>query len=95
MNYWWLIPFLAVFSYVLTGLLRRYALSRSLIDIPNQRSSHSIPTPRGGGVAIVLSFICALVILFNTGLISDRTAIALVGAGGIAAVIGFWMTTGI
>lgn len=34
---------------LLTAALRRYALSHSLIDIPNQRSSHSVPTPRGGG----------------------------------------------
>lgn len=41
-------------SLVLTGGLRRYALARSLMDVPNARSSHSVPTPRGGGVAIVL-----------------------------------------
>ena len=50
-----IIILIAVF--LATGLLRRYALSRSLIDIPNSRSSHSVPTPRGGGVAIVVCFL--------------------------------------
>ncbi|WP_395603014.1 glycosyltransferase family 4 protein [Pseudomonas sp. B21128] len=89
MNVWWLIPVVAVFSFALTAFLRRYALSRSLIDVPNQRSSHTIPTPRGGGVAIVLTFICALFFLFHLSLTTEHALIALTGAGGITAVIGF------
>jgi Fuc2NAc and GlcNAc transferase len=34
-----------------------YARRTGLIDIPNQRSSHSVPTPRGGGVALVCSVV--------------------------------------
>lgn len=30
--------------------------SRTLIDLPNQRSSHTLPTPRGGGIAFVAAF---------------------------------------
>jgi len=41
-------------SALLTGLVRRYALSRAVLDIPNERSLHSAPTPRGGGIAIVV-----------------------------------------
>ncbi len=33
---------------------RRYAVRRNHLDIPNERSSHSTPIPRGGGVGIVL-----------------------------------------
>lgn len=51
-------------SVVLTGVIRSYALSRNVLDIPNQRSSHSIPTPRGGGLAIVLAFVLAMALLF-------------------------------
>ncbi|WP_426234024.1 MraY family glycosyltransferase [Pseudomonas sp. TWP3-2] len=89
MKDWWLIPVVAVFSFALTAFLRRYALSRSLIDIPNQRSSHTIPTPRGGGVAIVLTFLCGLSVLFYQGQTTVTALIALAGAGGITAVIGF------
>ena len=44
----------------LTGWLRRYALAASLIDIPNARSSHQLPTPRGGGLSIVIVFLLGL-----------------------------------
>jgi len=46
----------AVLSLILTGIIRRYALSRNLVAIPNQRSSHTFATPHGGGIAIVLTF---------------------------------------
>jgi Fuc2NAc and GlcNAc transferase len=53
-------------SLVLTGVIRRYALARNLIDIPNQRSSHTLATPHGGGVAIVVTFQVVLgVLAFN------------------------------
>lgn len=42
-----------------TWLARRYALMRSLIDQPGERRSHSVATPRGGGIAIVISLLVA------------------------------------
>jgi UDP-N-acetylmuramyl pentapeptide phosphotransferase/UDP-N-acetylglucosamine-1-phosphate transferase len=45
---------LALLSYLGVWTLRRYAEKRQLLDHPNERSSHSMPTPRGGGLAIVL-----------------------------------------
>ncbi|PTQ68450.1 glycosyltransferase family 4 protein [Pseudomonas sp. GV071] len=79
----------AAASLLMTYVLRRYALSRSLMDIPNARSSHTIPTPRGGGVAIVLSFLLALPLVAFLGGISWALTLALLGAGGWVAVIGF------
>jgi Fuc2NAc and GlcNAc transferase len=89
MSYWWLTPAIAVVSFFLTAALRRYAITRSLLDIPNARSSHSLPTPRGGGVAIVLAFIVSLVCLFGFGLLAYAEFLAIAGAGGLVAVIGF------
>jgi Fuc2NAc and GlcNAc transferase len=89
MNSVWLVPVVFASTYILTALLRRYALSKSLIDIPNDRSSHSIPTPRGGGVAIVVSFLAALCLLFVGGLISVDLLLSGVGAGTLVAIIGF------
>lgn len=43
-----------------TGALRRWLLRRSLVDTPNERSSHSIPTPRGGGIAVMLAVLGVL-----------------------------------
>ena len=36
--------------------MRRYALAKRMLDVPNARSSHAVSTPRGGGVAIAISF---------------------------------------
>ena len=40
-------------SLVLAGLLRRWLMARQILDRPNERSAHSIPVPRGGGLAIL------------------------------------------
>lgn len=87
-EWFWVLGF-ALLSLLLTAVLRRYALSRSLMDIPNARSSHSIPTPRGGGVSIVIAFLLAVWLLGATGRMSADLLIALTGAGGLVAVIGF------
>lgn len=76
-------------SCLLTWLLRRYALASSLMDIPNARSSHSVPTPRGGGVAIVVCFILAVFGLALLARVDSAIAFALGGAGGLVAVVGF------
>lgn len=76
-------------SWGLTGLLRRYALSKSLMDIPNERSAHSVPTPRGGGVAIVVAFLLALPVLTSLNVLSLPITMALSGAGLLTALIGF------
>lgn len=44
----------AMAAWGLTALVRRYALRRGILDLPNARSSHSLPTPRGGGLAVVV-----------------------------------------
>jgi Fuc2NAc and GlcNAc transferase len=89
MNYGWFIPFITFLSLGLTWILRHYALSKSLMDIPNARSSHSVPTPRGGGVAIVLTFLLALVFLLWRDLIATAQFFAVAGAGSLVAAIGF------
>lgn len=48
-----------VLSLVLTRLVLAFA-RRALVDVPNQRSSHAVPTPRGGGVGFLAA-------LFLTG----------------------------
>ena len=35
-------------------------LFRSIIDAPNERSSHTVPTPRSGGIAILITFFVGL-----------------------------------
>lgn len=51
----WSLVGTSVAAWGLTALIRQYALRRSLVDVPNHRSSHTAPTPRGGGLAIVVA----------------------------------------
>ena len=78
-----------VLSAVLTGVVRRVALARGVIDVPNARSSHAIPTPRGGGIAIVLTVSGALLLLLALGKVSPSLVMALVGGGSMVAIVGY------
>lgn len=49
-------------------LFRRWSLKRDLLDIPNERSSHTTPTPRGGGLIICAVSLTAFLIY---GTVSD------------------------
>lgn len=77
-------------TWALTAFLRRYALSRGLMDLPNARSSHTQPTPRGGGVAIVVAFLLGLCFARALELgVSAELFYALGGAGLSIALLGF------
>ncbi|MBY8972585.1 glycosyltransferase family 4 protein [Pseudomonas sp. P867] len=76
-------------SIFFTGLLRRYALQRNVLDIPNSRSSHSVPTPRGGGLAIVLGFLISLGLMRSFDLIDNAFFLASFLAGITVAALGF------
>jgi len=45
---------IAISSFLLTWGAIHYAKSKNLLDIPNERSSHDVETPRGGGISFVL-----------------------------------------
>lgn len=77
-----------IMSLVLTGMIRRYALARNLMDIPNQRSSHTIATPHGGGVAIVVTFQVVLGVLAFYGFLPTASFWLYLLAGSWIAGIG-------
>src|SRR6185436_577823 len=79
----------AILSWLLASRVRLYALDK-LVDIPNERSSHSIPTPRGGGLAIVIAILGGIVIAGVMRWISPNLALALAGGGSMIAAVG-WM----
>ncbi|WP_409261264.1 MraY family glycosyltransferase [Pseudomonas putida] len=85
----WLILLAGVAALAMTAGLRRYALARSLLDVPNARSSHTLPTPRGGGLAFVVSFLLGALALGCAGVVAPALLVGLLGAGGLVAVIGF------
>lgn len=53
----------AVLSFVLTPIVRRVAIRFDAVDKPDQRRVNVVPIPRGGGVAVALSFIVVAVVL--------------------------------
>ncbi|AJG15097.1 MULTISPECIES: MraY family glycosyltransferase [Pseudomonas] len=85
----WLIVVASLAAWLMTAALRRYALARSLLDIPNARSSHTLPTPRGGGLAFVLAFLVAMLGMGWAGCVAPAALVGLLGAGGLVALIGF------
>lgn len=85
----WICVFGLFLSWLLTWGLRRYAVASSLMDVPNERSSHTLPTPRGGGVATVLTFLLGAPCLVFAGLADSHAMLAYVGAGSLVALIGF------
>lgn len=74
----------------LTGVVRRAALRAGLLDVPNARSSHSVPTPRGGGIAIVISVAATVIALaVVSGVLPLGLAAVMVLGGGLVALVGF------
>lgn len=49
-------------SMVLCAVYLRVARRQQLLDLPNERSSHSAPTPHGGGVALMTAFLLGLLV---------------------------------
>lgn len=47
-------------SIVLCGVYLRFATTWRILDTPNERSSHSLPTPHGGGIALLVAFAAGL-----------------------------------
>lgn len=76
-------------SCLLTLVLRRRALSKGMLDVPNSRSSHSVPTPRGGGLAIVVAAELAAAYLWVRGQITPGLFAVLFLGGGAVAAIGY------
>ncbi|MBI4394435.1 MAG: glycosyltransferase family 4 protein [Euryarchaeota archaeon] len=86
---WGLIAAAALLSFVLAGAMIHVAKRIGLVDRPNDRSLHTAPKLRGGGVAIVVTFECVLYLLYNSSAIGPLPALVLGAGGGIVAIIGF------
>ena len=80
-----LIVFLA--SWLGTGAILLLAHRRSMLALPNERSSHSAPTPFGGGIVIVLALV-AMWHFISAGITDDshRIGYVIAATGGIAVL---------
>ncbi len=66
-----------------------YAARRNIVDVPGERSLHTTPTPRGGGLAIAVCVLAGAVFLTAMGQIPLPLGQALVSGGLIVAVLGW------
>jgi len=73
----------------ITAWSRRYAMQQAILDHPNHRSSHTEPTPRGGGIAIAVLVMAALMILWLSQYIPLQLFLALGGGGFLVATVGW------
>jgi UDP-N-acetylmuramyl pentapeptide phosphotransferase/UDP-N-acetylglucosamine-1-phosphate transferase len=64
-------------SFIFTWLLRKWAIYQSLLDLPNERSSHSVPVPRIGGIAIVMVWFSGLIYFYSNQMIENKIFYAL------------------
>ena len=60
----------------------------SKMDIPNERSSHLTPTPRGGGIAFVTTSLVGFLLLLLNNSLDAAEILALCCAGAIVAIAG-------
>lgn len=81
-------------SLFLTAVMRAYALRHGLLDRPNARSSHTTPTPRGGGLALIIGTLLGLTLSVFVKL-TDLREVFILGVGTIiVGAIGFTDDTG-
>lgn len=56
--------FIAVLlSGIATGYVLKYLRRKAILDLPNERSSHTIPTPRGGGWGVLACLVPLMIFL--------------------------------
>src|SRR2546423_2680218 len=77
-------------TFLLTGLVRRWIVRRAILDHPNERSSHTRPMPRGGGIAVTFVVLLWLFAAGLAGTLPLNVVIALAGGGVIVAGVGLY-----
>ncbi len=86
----WYYALLFLGSLLLTGVFKRYAVKSCLLDVPNYRSSHSIPTPRGGGLAIIVTFLAGSLLLVQFAVLPVEVFRGVSLCSGLVVGIGLW-----
>jgi len=76
-------------SVVLTYLSCIYSLKFDVLAHPSNRCAHSVPTPRGGGLAIAITLLAMLMYAGFAGLMNWQEIFTIALPGGLVAAIGF------
>ncbi len=80
---------LFLFSLVLTYYIKNYAIKKSLVAEVTDRSSHSVPVPHGGGIAIAVTWFIGLIYLHFTNQIDPTLFYALL-VGFVISIVSFF-----
>ena len=80
---------LLLLSFSLTYFIKNYYIQNALFDEVNERSSHTVPTPHGGGIAIAFVWFIGLFYLFFTNEIDFSLFVALL-FGIVISVVSFF-----
>lgn len=75
-------------SLALTYLIKEIAIKKSLMAIPNERSSHTIPTPHGGGIAIAFTWFSGISYLYFYDMLDRDIYLALM-IGLLLSIVSF------
>jgi len=78
---------LFLMSFTLTYFIKEYAIKKSLVATVNERSSHTVPTPHGGGIAVAITWFVGLIYLYLNDQIDSALFFALI-IGVVIAVVG-------
>jgi len=81
--------FLFILSFLLTNLIKNYYIKNAILEEINERSSHTTPTPHGGGIAIAVTWFLGLSYLYNTNQIDPNLFYALI-VGIIISFVSFF-----
>ena len=79
-----------ILSWLLTWIAVKFLPKWGLVSVSNDRSSHIGSVPSGGGIAFVIVTVIGLTVLQSMNQIPETLYMAIVGAGGLVAAIGFW-----
>ncbi len=81
--------FLFLLSFFLTYIIKQYAIKKSFVAEVNDRSSHSMPIPHGGGIAIAITWFIGISYLFFIHQLNSSLYFALM-VGMIISVISYF-----
>lgn len=80
---------LLLISFLLTYFIKNFMIKKSFVASVNERSSHTVPTPHGGGIAIAITWFIGLFYLYFIGQIENNLFYALL-FGTVISIVSFF-----
>lgn len=77
-------------SFLLTEVYRRFAFRFNILDVPNQRSAHAAPVPRGAGIAFFITMNVVLFLLIHFKQLSLKYTYPVFLGGPSVVLLGYW-----